>query len=222
MANHQNLYLQEKSSSLIFFDSKVKDYQQLKNGVQAGVEVFILHPELDGVEQITQTLSQYSRIKDVHIVSHGAPATLYLGNMELSLDTLESYAWQLQTWFDSEPGFLTTTLFLYGCNVAATNTGSEFLEKLHQLTTATVYASSTRVGHSTLDGNWQLDVCYGSAQQPLVTVFQPEVLASYTEVLTTGSDGNYTFYNSKEPGNKGRVVFNDISTTGIPLSVARD
>ena len=86
--------------SIVFIDSKVDDYQILANGVIPGTEVFILDADKDGITQIGQVLSQKPQLSTVHIVSHGSPGCLYLGNTQLSLDTLDEYAEKLRSWFD--------------------------------------------------------------------------------------------------------------------------
>jgi Domain of unknown function (DUF4347)/Cadherin-like/Domain of unknown function (DUF4114) len=225
MKLHSALLVQTKANVLVFVDAKIKDYQCLKKSIKAGAEAFILHPEVDAIQQITDTLSQYSNVESIHIVSHGTPGTLYLGDNELNLDTLEHYCQQLKSWFNSVPSYLKPTLFIYGCNVAATGAGTEFLEKLHQITQATIYASSTPVGNSALGGNWNLDVCYGDkALKSPVLAFQPEVLTTYAGVFATETDGKYTYYDSKE-GTKGTVAFTPIdglNSGGTELTVTRD
>ncbi|BDI15145.1 hypothetical protein ANSO36C_09470 [Nostoc cf. commune SO-36] len=187
MKSNQPLFSQasfpENSSILVFIDSQIQNYQDLRNGIKAGTEVYILHPEVDGVEQITQTLSQQQYVESIHIISHGAPGTLYLGNAELSLKTLGHYTQELQTWFNSTPNYYTPALLLYGCNVGA-DAGTQFLEKLHNITQANIYTSSTAVGNSNLGGKWDLDVRYGKDISHFPgLIFQPEVLVTYAEYL---------------------------------------
>ncbi|WP_375473912.1 DUF4347 domain-containing protein [uncultured Nostoc sp.] len=222
MKSNQPLFFQasfpKNSSILVFIDSQVQDFQDLKNGIKAGAEIYILHPEVDGVEQITQTLSQHQDVESIHIISHGTPGTLYLGNAELSLKTLGHYTQELQTWLNSTPDYYTPALLLYSCNVGADG-GTEFLEKLHNITQANIYASSTAVGNSNLGSNWDLDVRYGKDISHFPgLIFQPEVLVTYAGVFGTGGDKYYTYYDSKE-GTKGTVPFIDISSTGIFQSI---
>ena len=90
---------------LVFIDSQVSDYSYLATGVIPGAEVIVLEPERDGIKQITKALNSYSFSYPVslHIVSHGSPGCLYLGNSELSLDTLDNYKQDLKTWFPPSP-----------------------------------------------------------------------------------------------------------------------
>jgi hypothetical protein len=146
--------------TIIVIDSAVEDYQSLVSGIVPGTEVFVLDSAEDGVEQITRILKKFPNVAALHIVSHGSPGCLYLGNSQLSLDTLNRYSQQLQSW--SAPNLL-----LYGCNVAAGDAGDEFLEKLHRLTGAAIAASSSPIGHQSLGGNWHLDTQIGTVNASL-------------------------------------------------------
>jgi hypothetical protein len=177
-------------ATVVFIDAGIENYQQLVNGVIPAAEVFVLDAAADGIEQISKVLQQRQDIGAVHIVSHGAPGSLYLGNTQLSLDTFNRYATQLQQW--NAP-----TLLLYGCNVAAGDAGEEFVEKLHRLTGANIAASRTSTGNSALGGNWELEVVLGQ-EEPLLA-FQPSVMAAYEGILanpilnvsgTTSYDGS--------------------------------
>ncbi|NET10775.1 MAG: DUF4347 domain-containing protein [Symploca sp. SIO2B6] len=144
---------------VVIIDATVDDYQHLVNGAIEGTDVFVLDAQHDGIRQITQILQQLKfRIPnpDLHIIAHGTPGTLYLGNSELNRQTLSYYVTDLHTWF-APSLLLSPTLNLYACNVAAGDTGAEFLEALSALTGATLAASNRLIG----DGHWQLDV-----QQP--------------------------------------------------------
>ncbi|QDL10210.1 hypothetical protein DP113_21920 [Brasilonema octagenarum UFV-E1] len=88
-----------KITGILFIDPSVNNYEILLEFVVANIKAIVLDPEQDGVVQITQVLSQHRGVENVHIVSHGSPGTLTLGNSELSLNTLELYADQLKNWF---------------------------------------------------------------------------------------------------------------------------
>ena len=139
------------SNVLVFIDTGVENYQFLARGVVSEAEVFILDPHRDGVIQITEIVEKYSDVESIHLVSHGMPGSLQLGNTHLSLDTLNNYQSELKTWSAK-------SLLLYGCNVAAGDAGQEFLHKLNRTTEATVYASTSKVGNRERGGNWELDV----------------------------------------------------------------
>ena len=138
---------------VVVVDSGVDNYQQLLDGVLPGAEVYLLQSDQDGIEQITQLLTARSGpMTSLHLVSHGAPGTLYLGNSQLSLSTLTSYAPALQHWF-APAAHANATLLLYGCNVAAGDAGVEFMQTLHRLSGVSIAASQTYVGNKEKGGS---------------------------------------------------------------------
>ena len=160
---------------VIFIDSNVDDYQQLIQNIITPAQVFILDSSQDGVEQISQILQENPHFTKAHIVSHGAPGCLYLGNTNLSLDTLDDYTSQLQSWQAID------TLLLYGCNVAAGDAGAEFIERLHHITKAKIAASAKRTGSSALGGDWNLEITTGEVD--VAIAFNEEVQKRYAGVL---------------------------------------
>ena len=112
-------------AAIVIIDAGVEDYQTLVDGVVEGSAVAVLDRDRDGIRQITEILSRHPQLTSLHVVSHSSPGCLYLGNTRLSLDTLQIYAKELQSWFSVvEP-----QLLLYGCNVAVGDAGAEFVEK---------------------------------------------------------------------------------------------
>ena len=161
-------------ATVVFVDAGVENYQQLVNGAISPAEVFVLDAAADGIEQISEVLQQRQNVGAVHIISHGAPGCLYLGNTQLSLDTFNRYAIQLQQW-DVD------NLLLYGCNVAAGDAGAEFIAKLHTLTGAEIAASKTLTGSAAKGGNWELEVTTAKAVATLA--FEPVTLENYPAIL---------------------------------------
>jgi hypothetical protein len=146
-----NSFLRQTATTIVFIDASLSDYQTLQTGIIESVKTVILSQNQDGIEQISQILQQHPHITTIHILSHGAPGCLYLGNSQLNLTNIHNYTQQLQQW---QP----QNILLYGCNVAAGDAGAEFIDKLHQITNATISASTTKTGNAALGGNWQLEV----------------------------------------------------------------
>lgn len=162
---------------VLVIDSQVDNYEQLVAGIHPEFDIFLLNSCCDGIEQITQILQSLKPTVQnhlsLHIVSHGSPGTLYLGNSELSLHTLNLYTEHIQSWFTSQ----NSELLLYGCNVAAGDAGGEFLTKLHALTSVGIAASSHLVGHTSLGGNWNLDSIKGQVSDSFA--FDTETQLTY-------------------------------------------
>ncbi|MFM6152147.1 MAG: DUF4347 domain-containing protein, partial [Sphaerospermopsis kisseleviana] len=155
-----------------------------------------LNPNQDGIKQVTAVLRQHPEITTIHIVSHGAPGCLYLGNSQLNLDNTSKYADLLQHWQSK-------SILLYGCNVAAGDAGEEFIRKLHQITKANISASATKTGNTALGGNWELEVNIPvtEGKKSVALAFCPDVLAAYSGILPLNepylvSDINATTYSS--------------------------
>ncbi|KST62968.1 DUF4347 domain-containing protein, partial [Mastigocoleus testarum] len=176
----QEIRTQEiQPQEIAFFDTTVKDYQSLIAGLRSGIEVVILDPEKDGVKQITTVLANRSNIARIHVISHGSPGCLYLGNTELSLSSLNLYAEYLKSWFRDK--LSNSQLLLYGCNVAAGDGGEEFITKLSHITGAEIAASETLTGNLVLGGNWNLEFTTADFEVPLI--FHSKAIVAYQAVL---------------------------------------
>ncbi|MGL5081110.1 MAG: DUF4347 domain-containing protein, partial [Microcoleaceae cyanobacterium] len=182
------------TQQILFIDAQVPHCQDLIAGALPGIKVFLLNAQQDGVQQITEALNHYSNSYSnfhtsytVHIVSHGSPGCLSLGDTQLSLGTLAHYAEQLQSWFSRVPlvqgdsGRSRPTLLLYGCHVAVGDAGAEFIENLQRLTGAEIAASTSLTGHADKGGNWNLDVRTREFVVP--EVFSPATQQNWQGVL---------------------------------------
>ncbi|MEH2043013.1 putative Ig domain-containing protein [Nostoc sp.] len=176
----QDLYEQIPATHLVFIDPQVENYQSLVAGVLPNTSVVVLDPDQNGIEQISQVLATHQEINTLHIVSHGAPGQVYLGNSQLSYETLNHYAWQLMDWANVLSA--DAQLLLYGCEVGQTEQGKAFVQRLSELTGAVVAASDDLTGSTALGGDWELEVSTGAIVPTLA--FQPEVMAAYASVLS--------------------------------------
>ena len=180
--------------SIVFIDMAVEDYSGLVNGVLDNTQVFLLDSTHNGVEQITEILGSCagSNLINIHLVCHGAPGCLQLGNTHLGLDTLEEYSQQLQQWQKifsaSAKSDNPWNLLIYGCKVAFGDAGSEFIEKLHQLTGANIAASRQQIGNTGLGGNWELEV--RTADMEVNLAFAETTREAYAGVLATFTVNN--------------------------------
>ncbi|HEY9628637.1 MAG TPA: DUF4347 domain-containing protein [Coleofasciculaceae cyanobacterium] len=167
---------------LVVIDSGVDQWANLASGIVKGAGVAILTADQDGITQITALLQACPSVTSLHIVSHGEPSTLYLGNTQLSPETIDRHSWDLQSWFSH----LSTTpsLFFYGCRIAHGESGTKFLSKLHQLTGATINASTRPMGN----GHWRFDtlIAAKTAAEEVVLPFNAETLANYQFTLAAG------------------------------------
>jgi ELWxxDGT repeat protein len=213
-------------------DAAVENYSSLVAGVLPGFEAIILDSTQDGVQQITQVLSQRQNLASVHIVSHGSCGSVQLGTANLSWNTLSFYANQLQSWQNALTD--TAQILLYGCNVAAGAVGKAFVQRLSELTSALVAASDDLTGNAALGGDWELEVQTGC--DAVTLAFSQLSMETYQGVLNsqpylvadinpgTGSSNpwnvknfNGTLYFTAYDPAYGREIWKLDKTTGQPV-----
>ena len=169
------------SKSIVFIDSGLEDYQTLAGGVLPGAEIIILDKNGNGVEQITAKLQTIAAaggtVDQVHIFSHGSSGSLQLGSATLNSDNLLEYESQLQGWRNALSD--QADIVAYSCFVGA-GPGSDFLDRLGDLTGADIAASTDLTGHG---GNWNLEFAKGHIEAPLALT--PEAMADYQGTLAT-------------------------------------
>ena len=92
---------------------------------------------------------------EVHILGHGSDARLELGDVILSSESVASGNAFLDALGDSlNP---TAEVYLYGCEVAATTTGKQFVSQLADVLKRPVFASVDVTGNSLQGGDWNLE-----------------------------------------------------------------
>ncbi|MEB3282553.1 MAG: DUF4347 domain-containing protein, partial [Lyngbya sp.] len=171
--------------TLVFIDATLEYYHDLVNGVNPNTTVIIIDSEKDGIEQITEALKAYKRqykteIDAVHILSHGHPGCLLLGNTELKLESITLYQNQLKNWklYLSKDA----NILLYGCQVAA-GIGSVFVQHLSQLIGVNIAASTDIVGNSKQGGTWNLG--YQTGEIHAILPIKSDILTAYQGILAT-------------------------------------
>ncbi|MDB9485369.1 S8 family serine peptidase [Dolichospermum circinale CS-537/01] len=195
------------TKTVVFIDSNVQDYQNLVDQVKPGTLLFLLNPNQDGIQQITQNLSGLTNIDSVQIISQGAEGSLSLGSTVLNSANLSNYTSQLQQWGQS----LTVTgdILLYGSNIAQGSAGKTFVQQISQLTGADVAASDDLTGNTASGGDWVLEYTTGLIEAPPALEIAP--------IISNGNSQDTGKYATKQPAyasNKLIVKFKDgINTT---------
>ena len=170
----------ENISDIIVVDSRIDNYQTLISGIDHG-EIILLDSSRNGIEQITEALTNYSEVDSIQIISHGQVGSLQLGSANLNADNLESYAEDLAAW--SESLTVNGDILLFGCNVGTGSIGLDFISDLSQLTNADIAASNDLTGSSQLGGDWDLEVIIGDIEADLA--IELDIRNVYDSVLET-------------------------------------
>jgi|GEM_PF-1444474 len=176
---------------IAFIDSRVADYETLIAGFSADTRWHVLVAQQDGVAQIERLLAGESGLDAIHIISHGAPGTLYLGSTLLTSSNLPEHAQRLQ----SIGASLTATgdILLYGCNVAQGEEGQAFVNALAALTGADVAASTDATGSAAAGANSVLEIQTGVVETSTLNLSGVvDTLAANTAPTFTLSDGKLT------------------------------
>ena len=165
--------------SVMFIDGSIENYQLLLNGLADDPTVFFLDPSQDGITQITSVLQQYDNLDAVHVVSHGGPGSLTLGNRQLNAGTLAQYSQDLHSWGAALSE--TADFLFYGCHVAAGDVGAQFVDALSVHTGADIAASDDLTGNAWMGGDWALEHTTGAIEAG--NAFHPAALQAFDGVL---------------------------------------
>ncbi|MES2917240.1 MAG: DUF4347 domain-containing protein [Pseudomonadota bacterium] len=155
-------------TEVVFIDSRVEGASALAQQMQASNRsVFILDDASSGLEQMSRLLSPYDNLSGIHIVSHGSDGALLLGSGQVSSATLLAESGKVASLGAalSEQG----DILLYGCDIASTEAGKQFVARLGQLSGADVAASDDTTGTG---GDLDLEFTSGPVEQQIATAFQ--------------------------------------------------
>ena len=197
---------------LIIVDPKIPDYEKLLTDVSAvggdnvRLDVVLIDPQRNGVEQITQLLLRHSDLDAIHLISHGGAGEIKLGSEAIDLDALQRSGDLVRSWGDalSADG----DILIYGCNLAASETGEALVDTLASLTGADVAASDDLTGHESLGGDWHLEHKVGSIETAVAV--SGEAQEAWQAVLAIDAEDAFSGYPVGDlDGNAGGAGFTD-------------
>jgi len=111
-----------------------------------GGRVIAIDSSRDAIDQISTALAGLSQIDVVRVISHGGDGSLSFGDQRIDATTLATRADEIAGWGRSLSAG--ADMLLYGCSIASTGEGSEFVRTLAGLTGADTAASSNPTGLS--------------------------------------------------------------------------
>jgi uncharacterized repeat protein (TIGR02543 family) len=155
-----------EGKEILFIDSNVNDKNIITDGIKSRMEVVFLSDDGDGLNQISEVLLEKSNLKAIHVISHGSPGKINIGNASISLENLELYDEQLSIIGDSLQ--VGGDLLFYGCDVGKGEGGQLFLQALSESVGADVAGSLDLTSGNPEKGNAFLEVNVGEIQtQPI-------------------------------------------------------
>ena len=171
------------ATELLVVDRSVTDYERLVNDLVANepgrFDIRYLDSNSNGINAISTFLSELGRVDAIHLISHGSDGHLYLGGSTLNLENLEQYRETLADWSRHAQG--DTDLLIYGCNVAESAVGEEFVEAIADVTGFDVSASDDATGHELWGGDWDFEFQVGTVDSTVA--FSIEVTQSWEQHL---------------------------------------
>ncbi|TRX76530.1 Ig-like domain-containing protein [Pseudomonas mangiferae] len=196
---------------IYFVDANLPDRDVLVAALPSQAEIVYLNRDADGLLQIADALRGRSGIDAIHLVTHTAEATLQLGNVQLTTESiLGRYSEQL-----GEIGQHLNSgadVLIYGCDLAAGDDGQATLQALADTLVADVAASDNTTGAG---GDWVLERHVGTIE---TTPFHAEDWNHQLLVSVPVNDTVTVLPNST--GNVIAVLANDIIVAGTTVSVA--
>ena len=154
------------AKSVAFIDADLDGVGVLAQNLSADTEWVLLDPDRDLIEQISQTMSRFSGVSQIHLLTHGKHGAVALGDQIVDSQTLWQRADQIRAW----SGSMTedADILVYGCNSGSGGAGHAFVTALARLTQAEVAASTNVTGARDLGGDWDLELQLGSIEAPLL------------------------------------------------------
>ena len=167
------LLLPKAPTEIVLIDAAVSNPEFFLNHLRPHQQGIVLSPH-STLASATQQLQSFQPVQAIHVIAHGAPGQLQMGQTVINHTSLIP---DLSGHHDSGPrNWLAQwgevlvpggDLMLYGCELAATPAGEDFLETLHQITHADIAASTDLTGSSALNGNWKLEATVGNVSSAL-------------------------------------------------------
>ncbi|MDO9417171.1 Ig-like domain-containing protein [Pararhizobium sp.] len=208
-----------EARQVVVIDSSVADYQTLLEGLGPDFDIVVLQADRDGVQQLSEALAGRTNIGAIHIISHGDDGRLYLGNAELSIESMaQDYAGTLESLRTSLTG--DADILIYGCDFARGETGQNAARMMAYLTGADIAASDDATGGAAKGGDWDLEFREGDISTRLAPSLEAQ--RDYAELLNaSASTGNGALLVTS-----GKVIYSvDIQTgkatalTTVPATV---
>jgi len=206
------------STTVYFIDSRVSNLNYILGQVATDTLWFVIPADQNGIEFVVQTLSAYESVETVHLVSHGGDGFLTLGSCTLDIESIDAYSVELAGIGSALSQ--DADLLLYGCSVAQTDAGEQFVAALAESTGADVAASDDLTG---IGGDSELEYVSGAIETNSLDLSSVPALANYngtsgddaivagsTNDFISGSIGNDTI----DGGDGEDVIFYEFLGTG--------
>ena len=156
-------------------------------------DVAVMHIARGGqpLAAIAQELERLGSVRELYVLSHGAPGELLLGGQSLDTAAIARKRDEL-----ARIGAVlgnTGEVRLYGCNVAADAKGRAFVDTFARAAGVAVEASDNATGGAATSGDWTLEYRSGKAAIAAVSPFDAAAQKRYAYTLSHFRGGSITW-----------------------------
>ena len=152
-----------------------------------------------------------ARLDTLHVVGHGQPGRLRLGDAWIDVAALRAHAALLAHW-------QVASIVLWGCDTGA---DADFIATLARLTGAEVAASRGFLGTRGADTRWQFDAGCAAGRVDPAAVFAPEALAAWPHALgqiTVSFSGGFVGTNTGNNSSSPAYSFAEMGWTNVQFT----
>ncbi|MDB2619590.1 DUF4347 domain-containing protein, partial [Litoricolaceae bacterium] len=203
----------DRRNELVFIDSRV-DLSSVEE--IAADRTFVISNDVDAFAYMAEITGSFEQVDAIHVISHGADGELLLGNETYTSSNLETYRTDLAALGSGLTG--SGDILVYACDLAATDDGREFIQKLSLITKADISASDDATGQ---DGDYVLEVSNGDVEADDLLLDGSLKESLFAEVFTTVDISGNTLETVVGFENVGYPVETDgigNTGTGIPFN----
>lgn len=162
---------------LLLIDHQVDRLSLLAEDAAGRADIHVLGPDDDALAIATRLLASRDDVA-LHLVGHGAPGAILLGNAQLDREVVLARDALLDGWRG-----VVSEIVLYGCETGQGDRGQGFVSTLVRATGADVRAASGVVGAAEMGGSWHLDV--GARPGAASVLFSQALQRDYPAALAT-------------------------------------
>lgn len=184
------------AAEIVLIDSRLDDAEALAAAARSGAVLLTFDSEAESAEDVLSRLTEWAessqhRISSLSILSHGAEGGFQFG---ADFVTTESLRGMENAWRELAEHFTEDAdLAIYGCNVAASESGQNLLLRLAELTGADVAGSDNLTGGAELGGDWNFEFFTSTPAEFTSHVFSGAPVWNHalaTITVTTFTDEN--------------------------------
>ncbi|MCM8535507.1 MAG: DUF4347 domain-containing protein [Lentisphaeraceae bacterium] len=203
--------VEQSIKEIAFVDSSIENTAELLEHLDSNIEVVFIDADDNGLDTITNTLSEQENISAIHIISHGNNGRMALGDTTISSKNINLYQGQLSEW--SKALTQNADILIYGCNVAQ---DQDFVAAMSLYTEADVAASTDLTGAKYLDGDADLEYKTGSIEAN--TIINQADLDRANITLATIPNNVETYQNTPKDVTieaTGNEILTEVTVSGI-------